>query len=112
MEFLLAVAIGAIVAVAFYLIFHRSIMRIVLGLFLLSHAANLAIFVVGGLRKNAIPILGDAPAEIVADPLVQAIVLTAIVISFGIAAFLLVLVSQTHREMGTDDIDDLNRLRG
>lgn len=95
------------------MLLQRSIFKIVIGLLLLSHAANLTIFVVGGLTKGGSPIAGkyDAIGGL-ADPLVQALILTAIVIGFGIAAFLLTLAVRTHKAMGSDDIDDMRNLKG
>ena len=90
-----------------------SVFKIVVGLLLLSHAANLTIFVVGRLTKGGSPIAeeGAAAAEF-ADPLVQALILTAIVIGFGIAAFLLTLAVRTHKAMGSDNVNEMRRLKG
>jgi len=82
--------------------------KLILGMCLLSHGANLLIFVSGGLIRSLPPIFSTATLpEHVTDPLPQAFVLTAIVISFGVTAFLLVLVHRTHKTLNTDDLDDL-----
>ncbi|TVQ31886.1 MAG: Na+/H+ antiporter subunit C [Phycisphaeraceae bacterium] len=108
MEVLLAIVIGILFACGLYMMMRRSIVKLVIGLALLGHAANLVIFVAGGLRRGAPPLVptgADAPPELVADPLPQALVLTAIVISFGVVAFTLVLVKRTWQAVGNDDID-------
>ena len=113
MEIPLSIAIGAMAGGGLYLLLQRSIIKAVLGLMLMSHGANLLVLTVGSLRKNSVPIIGQAAQEWqFADPLVQALILTAIVIGFGVAAFLLALAIQTHREVGSDDLDDLKKLRG
>ncbi|GBD27293.1 Na(+)/H(+) antiporter subunit C [bacterium HR30] len=109
MEVLLAGTIGCLYAGAFYLMLRRSIVKLLLGLGLLGHAANLLIFATSGLIRFA-PILNEsapkAPSE-VADPVPQALILTAIVISFGVLAFSVVLIKLTAAAAGTDDVDSL-----
>lgn len=110
MTILLAVAIGSLFAGATYLLLRRSVVKLILGLVLLSHAVNMLIFVQGdGVRRGAPPILnadGTVPAD-VADPLVQALILTAIVISFGLTAFVLALAYRANQAVGSDDLDDM-----
>ena len=108
MEIPISIAIGVLAGGGLFLLLQRSIIKVVIGLLLMSHAANLTIFTVGRLRK----IEEGVQAESFADPLIQALILTAIVIGFGLAAFLLILTFQTHREVGSDDLDDLRDLRG
>jgi len=107
---LLAIVIGMLYAAGLYLVMRRSAVKLVLGLALLGHAANLLIFAVGGLSRAAAPIV-PAGAETLtppyADPVPQALILTAIVIGFGVQAFVLVLVKRAYRETGTDDLDSL-----
>jgi len=108
MEILLAIVIGILFSCGLYMMMRRSIVKLVIGLALLGHAANLVIFTSGGLRRGAPPLVPaavDTPPGIVADPLPQALVLTAIVISFGVVAFTLVLVKRTWQAVGNDDID-------
>ncbi len=110
METLMAVVVGGLYAAGLYLMMRRSLVRLILGLTLLSHAANLLIFTAGGLVRAGVPILpeGDEkPAPLMADPLPQALILTAIVISFALLAFALVLVYRTFQATGTDDPDQL-----
>ena len=85
----LALLIGALYAIAVYLMLRRSIARVILGLALLTNATNLLIFTVGGLSRAAPPLVPeglDQPAGAVADPLPQSLILTAIVIGFGVRA--------------------------
>lgn len=110
MELALSIVVGGLFAAALYTMLRRSIVRLAIGLTLLGHAANLLIFTVGGLVRSAPPVIDEAevaPTTLVADPLPQALILTAIVISFGVLAFLLVLVKRAYQEVGSDDIDDM-----
>ena len=110
MTTLLAAVIGVLYASGLYLVMRRSVVKLVLGLALLGHAANLLIFTVGRLSRAAAPIVPAGAERLVpphADPVPQALVLTAIVIGFGVQAFALVLVKLAHRETGTDDLDAL-----
>ena len=114
MTLLLALAIGALYAAGTYLLLRRSAMRVVLGLALLGHAANLLIFTVGRLVREGPPIVPPgalAPPTPSADPLPQALVLTAIVIGFGVQAFALVLLKRACQEAGTDDVDAMREER-
>ena len=110
MEALVAVMVGALVAGAVYLMLARNVLRFLFGLILISNAANLVIFSAGGLTPEAPPLIaGDAlvPAEGVANALPQALVLTAIVIGFGLFAFALVLVYRGYQNLGTLDSDEM-----
>lgn len=104
---LLAVVIGALYAGALYMMTRRSIVKLIIGLAMLSHAANLLIFTVAGLRRRPplVPLHSGLSLTDTADPLPQALVLTAIVISFGVLAFTLALVHRTFRTTGSDDLD-------
>ncbi len=110
MILILAITIGCLFAGGFYLILRRSLVKLILGLVLLSHGANLLIFTMGdGVRRGAPPIVdksGIAPAN-VADPVVQALILTAIVISFGLTAFILTLAYRANQATGSDDLDTM-----
>jgi multicomponent Na+:H+ antiporter subunit C len=109
-EIVLALVIGGLYAGAIYMLLRRSIVKLLIGLVLLSHAANLLIFTAGGLTRAQPPIVGDNLARAtsgVADPLPQALILTAIVISFGVTAFALVLAYRAHKIVGVDDLDQL-----
>lgn len=106
MEILMAIVIGILFTCATYLMLSKSILRIIIGTGLLSHGAHLLILTMGGLKRGAVPILSDKIQDYV-DPLPQALILTAIVISFGVTAFFLVLAYRTYQEIGTDDMDQL-----
>ncbi|HUF83796.1 MAG TPA: NADH-quinone oxidoreductase subunit K, partial [Acidimicrobiia bacterium] len=86
----LAVVVGALVGVGVYLILQRTLTRIVIGFALLSHGANLLLLAAGG-RAGEAPLVGRGPPHGFSDPLPQAMALTAIVITFGLTAFLLAL---------------------
>jgi multicomponent Na+:H+ antiporter subunit C len=110
MSFLLAFLVGALYAGALYMITRRSLVKLIVGLALLSHAANLLIFSAGGARRAAAPLVCDGAGpdpQTFADPLPQALILTAIVISFGVLAFSLALLSRTFRIRGEEDVDQL-----
>lgn len=116
MAWLLSITIGVLVATGAYMIMQRRLLQVVLGLSLLSHATNLMIIASGWIGDGRAPILfpGEKsvnPAGFV-DPLPQAMVLTAIVISFAVTAFLLVLVLSAYRRFRTDNVDELRRLKG
>ena len=111
MEPLLALVIGGLYAAALFMMLRRSIVKLVIGLMLLSNAANLLIFTAAGLTRGVPPLVPEGltrPAGVSADPLPQALVLTAIVISFGVLAFAVVLIHRAYVAVGTDD---LRRLR-
>lgn len=102
--------VGGLYAAGTYMILKRSIVKLILGLALLSHATNLLIFIAGGAVRNSPPLIPDGasvPVSAIADPLPQALILTAIVISFGVLAFSFVLVYRTYQTVGTDDLDKL-----
>lgn len=104
MELLMALAIGTLFGAGLYLCLRRRSFQLVLGMALLSHGANLLILNMGHIRKGMPPLIG-AQAAGYTDPLVQALILTAIVIGFGVTAFLLVLAYRSYEENGTDDVN-------
>ncbi|OLO38844.1 Na(+)/H(+) antiporter subunit C [Alkalihalophilus pseudofirmus] len=106
MEILMSITVGVLFMVGTYLILTKSLLRVILGLMLLSHGAHLLLLTMAGLKRGAPPLLGQE-APFYADPLPQALILTAIVISFGVTAFLLVLAYRTYKEHKTDDLDKL-----
>ena len=112
MTVLLAVVVGLLFTAGVYLLLQRNASQLVVGLMLLGNGANLAVFVAGGLTRGAPPLVGEgamAPPPGVADPLPQALVLTAIVIGFAITALAAVLVWRVHRDHGSQDLDELRR---
>ena len=108
METALAFLIGWLVAVAVYLMLSRSLVRFLFGLVLIANAANLVIFAAGRLTRGdpaLVPDGAEVPVELVANALPQALVLTAIVIGFGLLAFAFVLAYRAYEELGTVDTD-------
>ena len=104
MELINAVLVGVLMAASVYLMLSRNLVRFVLGLALLSHAANLLIFTGGGITSSITSrAAGGATAE--SDALAQALILTAIVISFSLFAFALVLAFRTYQTLETVDTD-------
>jgi len=97
----LAIAVGSLFSAGVYLLLQRSPIRLILGLGLLSHGVNLLLFSTGGLRRGLPPIIADKTTftgdiSQFVDPLPQALILTAIVISFGVTAFVVVLVNRRN----------------
>lgn len=109
-ETALAFLIGAMTATAIYLMLASNLLRYLFGLILFSNAANLAIFAAGRLTRAAPPLIEagrDAPASAVANALPQAMILTAIVIGFGLLAFALALIVESYRALGTLNADTM-----
>ena len=110
MELMLSILVGVLFAASLYTMLRRSIVRLAIGVTLLGHAANLLIFTVSGLSRTGPPVVeANATRPLVgsADPVPQALILTAIVISFGVLAFLLVLIQRVYQTLGTDDSDEM-----
>lgn len=110
METVMALVIGGLYGAAFYLMMRRSIVKLIFGLALMAHATHLLIFTAGRLVRDHPPLIPSAETvapEVMADPLPQALILTAIVISFGVSAFALVLVHRVYQMLGTDDLDQM-----
>ena len=108
MEVVLSILVGVLVAASIYLMLARNVLRFLFGLVLLSNAANLTIFAAGRLTSTVPPLVPESlesPPVLVANALPQALILTAIVIGFGLLAFALVLVFRAYRELGTLDSD-------
>jgi multicomponent Na+:H+ antiporter subunit C len=106
MEILMSIVIGILFTAATYLMLSKSLLRIIVGTGLLSHGAHLLILTMGGLKRGAAPLLGKG-ASAYTDPLPQALILTAIVISFGVTSFFLVLAYRAYQELGTDNMENL-----
>ncbi|MFP4320869.1 MAG: Na+/H+ antiporter subunit C [Anaerolineales bacterium] len=111
MQFVLPFVVGLLYAVGFYLMMRRSLFKLILGLALVGHASNLLIFTAGRLTRDDPPIIHE-PAEVLmppfSDPLPQALILTAIVIGFGVQAFAIVLLRDVHKIVNVDDFDELS----
>jgi multicomponent K+:H+ antiporter subunit C len=107
MNLLMAVGIGTLIGCGIWMLLRARTFDAVLGLTLLSYGVNLFLFAMGGLKVGAPPILGNgsaAPADM-ADPLPQALVLTAIVIGFAMTALLLALALRIRAETDSDHVD-------
>lgn len=111
MELLLVLMIGTLYASGIYLILKRSMVRLLLGIILLGNGTNILIFLMGNIVKGKPPIIEpdlNVFVDIYADPIPQALILTAIVISFGLTSFAIVLLKRVYAMINTDDLDDLN----
>lgn len=104
MEFLIASGIGVLTACGVYLLLRAHTFPVILGLTLLSHAVNLFLFATGRLQIGKAPILQPG-IDSYTDPLPQALVLTAIVISFGMTALVVVLALRAFLETGSDRVE-------
>lgn len=109
MTLALAATVGALFALGTFLILRDDVVEVVLGLAVIVQAANVYLISMGGIEAgthDTVPVLAtyDGPFPATADPLVQALVLTAIVISFGMTAFALVLAYRTYQENGTMNV--------
>ncbi|WP_194777841.1 Na+/H+ antiporter subunit C [Pararhodonellum marinum] len=111
MELLLVFIIGLLYGAGVYMILRRSLVKLIIGLILMGNGANLLIFLLGRIVKGNPPLINsDANilGEIYADPIPQALILTAIVISFGLQSFAIILVKRAYKVVGTDDLDEMN----
>ena len=104
MEALMALAIGVLTALGIYLLLRARTYPVILGVMMLSYAVNLFLLSMGRISTTAPPILVEGVAAY-ADPLPQALILTAIVIGFGMAAFIIVLSLRARIALGTDHVD-------
>ena len=108
MILVLAVGAGGLFACGVYLVLERTLTRVVIGYALMAHGANLVLLAAGG-RAGGAPIVGGSPG-LFADPLAQAMILTAIVISFAVTAFMLALAYRswllTRDDQAEDDLED------
>lgn len=114
MNVLLALAVGVLFATGLYMMLRRSLVKLIIGLGLMGHGANLVIFTSGKLVRGSAPfiptdgeVLAGAPGQDFTDPLPPALILTAIVIGFAIISYAIVLARRTYEEAGTDDLDAL-----
>ncbi|MEK4510534.1 Na(+)/H(+) antiporter subunit C [Paenibacillus anaericanus] len=106
METFITIISGILFSVGTYLILNKNLLRIILGITIFSHATHLMLLSINGLKKGAAPLLGEN-ATSYTDPVPQALILTSIVISFALTAFLLVLGYRTYMELGTDNMKHL-----
>lgn len=111
MELILVGLIGILYASGMYMILRRSMVKLLLGIMLLGNATNILIFLLGNLTAGKPPVIPPDMkvfTDIYADPIPQALILTAIVISFGLTAFAIVLLKRVYVLVDSDDLDDLN----
>jgi len=101
----LVLTAGVLVACGVYLLLERSLSRVIVGLILLGNGVNLLFLVAGG-RAGGPPLVGTTPTEEMADPLPQAMVLTAIVITLGLSAFVLAMAFRSWQLHGHDEVQD------
>lgn len=107
-EIIMIFVSGILTAISVYLVLSKSLIRIIMGTTLLTHAANLFLITMGGLKHGTVPIYEKGTPSYV-DPIPQALILTAIVIAFATTAFFLVLAFRTYKELGTDNVE---RMKG
>jgi multicomponent Na+:H+ antiporter subunit C len=110
MESLLALTIGALFASGIYLMLRRNLLRFIFGLALLTNAANLVMLAGGRVTRGEPPLIPAGETILTppfANPLPQALILTAIVIGFGLLAYALVLLYRAHEELNTLDSDEM-----
>ncbi len=104
MEWIMAIAVGALFMIGIYLILTKSLLRVILGTSLLTHGVHLLLLTMSGLKRGDAPVLGGGSGAYT-DPLPQALILTSIVISFGVTALYFVLAYRAYQTRGTDEID-------
>ncbi|OKL43229.1 Na+/H+ antiporter subunit C [Pseudovibrio exalbescens] len=107
MEYVFAILVGLLMSASIYLMLSKKLVRVLMGIAILGNAVNLLIFTSGRLTRSVPPFIPEGsylPLEQTANPLPQALVLTAIVISFSFLAYFLVLGYRAYQELGTDDV--------
>lgn len=110
MEIIMSILAGVLFATGVYNLLQKQLLRIIVGTVLLSHGAHLFILTMGELKRGRPPILeGHGPVDVSSyvDPLPQALILTSIVISFGLTSLFLVLAYRAAEENHTDNMEEL-----
>lgn len=109
MEIILAILVGVLYTAGVYMLLRRSILKFIIGIIFLSNATNLLVFLSAGIVPGEPAFLDETgtSSTILADPLPQALVLTAVVIGFGIVVYLLAVKYRLFYETKTDDLDQL-----
>ncbi len=110
MEYILAALVGLFIAIGTYLLLSRSVIRMLIGLTIFGNGVLLLIFTAGRLTQEVAPIVPeglDVPEGAIANPLPQALILTAIVIGFSMFAFLLVLAFRAYQSLDADNTDTM-----
>lgn len=111
MEILLIFLVGMFYAAGIYMLLRKSMVKLLIGFALLGNGTNMLIFLMGNLSKGRPPIIPESESilqNVYADPVPQALILTAIVISFGIQAFAIILLKKVYANTGSDNLDTLN----
>lgn len=106
METFMIIVAGVLFTVGTYMLLSKNLLRIIFGTALFSHAAHLMLLALSGLKRGAAPLLGEEAASYT-DPIPQALILTSIVITFALTAFVLVLGYRTYVETGFQDMKQL-----
>lgn len=115
MNLIISIIIGILFGSSIFLMLHRSFFKLIVGVFLFGYGTIFFLFSVSGLTKNAPPIIDSDAANLeqMADPLPQALTLTAIVIAIGVQVFVIILLKKvyetvkTGEKFKTEDLDDL-----
>lgn len=106
MEIILSITVGLLVAIGIWMMLDRGLLRVVLGVVVLGNGVNMAVFTAGRVDGRAAAFVTEAGAPaLAANPLPQALVLTAIVIGFAMTAFVVVLALRSLAEQGNDHVD-------
>lgn len=110
MDYVLAALVGLFITIGTYLLLSRSVIRMLIGMTIFGNGVNLLIFTAGRVTREIAPIVPeglDAPSGPIANPLPQALILTAIVIGFSMFAFLLVLAFRAYQSLDADNTDTM-----
>lgn len=110
MDYILAILVGLFIAMGVYLLLSRSVIRMLLGMTIFGNGVNLLIFTAGRVTREIAPIVPpglDVPEGPIANPLPQALILTAIVIGFSMFCFLLVLAYRAYQSLDADNTDTM-----
>jgi multicomponent Na+:H+ antiporter subunit C len=110
MDYVLAALVGLFIAIGTYLLLSRSVIRMLIGLTIFGNGVNLLIFTAGRVTQAVAPIVPEGlevPEGAIANPLPQALILTAIVIGFSMFAFLLVLAFRAYQSLDADNTDTM-----
>ena len=107
MEIVLAFVIGGLYAAGLFMMLRPIAVKLIIGISLLGHAANLLIFTIAGLTRGKPPLITGGLTTAAAVAMPQALILTAIVIGFAVQAFAVVLIQRVIQIVGTDDLDQM-----
>lgn len=110
MNLIISLVLGILFTSSVFLMFQKSFFKLIVGVILFGYATIFFLFAIGGLTKNAPPLVVEDMLNIktIADPVPQALTLTAIVISIGVQLFVIVLLKKVYKKLNTEDLDNLN----